>query len=207
MPFKVLFDYGHNAHAVSAMADLAQRLDVTGRRIVVFAGPGDRRDEDLVAIANAVAGRFDHYICRRDDSLRERAPDEVPRIQAAALRAAGAQESAISIIPDEQEAIDAALRMGQPGDLLLIFADALVRSWKQITKFRPAGSPAPSTLPEGDSLVVQPISSDKGQPASQRSAPRGGTVEGLVDAPAPTLNLEGLIRDERGVRFAPETED
>ena len=46
-PFKVLFDYGHNAHAVGAMADLAQRLDVTGRRIVVLAGPGDRRDEDL----------------------------------------------------------------------------------------------------------------------------------------------------------------
>ena len=88
-PFKVLFDYGHNAHAVAAMADLAARLDVTGRRIVVLAGPGDRRDEDLVAIANAVAGRFDHYICRRDDNLRDRSPDEVPRIQAAELAAAG----------------------------------------------------------------------------------------------------------------------
>ena len=40
-PFKVVFDYGHNAHAVAAMAELAQRLDVTGRRIVVVAGPGD----------------------------------------------------------------------------------------------------------------------------------------------------------------------
>ncbi|MGH8267608.1 MAG: Mur ligase family protein, partial [Steroidobacteraceae bacterium] len=39
-PFKVVFDYGHNAHAVGVMADLAQRLDVTGRRIVVLAGPG-----------------------------------------------------------------------------------------------------------------------------------------------------------------------
>jgi cyanophycin synthetase len=207
LPFKVLFDYGHNAHAVSAMADLAQRLDVTGRRIVVLAGPGDRRDEDLVAIANAVAGRFDHYICRRDDSLRDREPDEVPRIQAAALRAAGVKDAAITIIPDEQEAIDAALHMGKSGDLLLIFADALGRSWKQITKFRPAGAPSASTLPEGDSLVVQPLSSDSGQPPGQRSALRGGTAEGLVDAPAPALNLEGLIRDERGVRFAPETED
>src|SRR3546814_9316419 len=61
-PFKVLMDYGHNAHAVGMMADLAQRLDVTGRRIVVLAGPGDRRDEDLLAIAAAVAGKFDHYI-------------------------------------------------------------------------------------------------------------------------------------------------
>ena len=139
-PFKVLFDYGHNAHAVGMMADLASRLEVTGRRIVVLAGPGDRRDEDLVAIAKAVAGRFDHYICRRDDNLRDRSADEVPRIQAQALRAAGIAESAISIIPDEQDAIEAALRMGESGDLLLIFADALVRSWKQVTKFKSISS-------------------------------------------------------------------
>ena len=114
-PFKVLFDYGHNAHAVGAMADLAQRLDVTGRRIVVLAGPGDRRDEDLRAIADAVAGRFDHYICRRDDSLRDRGPDEVPKLQAAQLQLRGVPAAAISIIPDEQEAIEAALNMGQRG--------------------------------------------------------------------------------------------
>jgi len=78
----------------------------------------------------SVAGRFDHYICRRDDNLRERAPEEVPRIMAAALRAAGVAEQADLAHSDEQEAITAALEMGQPGDLLLVFADALVRSWK-----------------------------------------------------------------------------
>ncbi|HKD54970.1 MAG TPA: cyanophycin synthetase, partial [Steroidobacteraceae bacterium] len=190
-PFKVLFDYGHNAHAVAAIAELAQRLDVVGRRIVVLAGPGDRRDEDLVAIARAVAGRFDHYICRRDDNLRDRKPDEVPRIQAAALRAAGVPEAAISVIPDEQEAINAALEMGQPGDLLLVFADALVRSWKQITKFKPAGS-APAAAPA---------------PSFMRAAESNGSGAPEAAAPPVTFSLEGLIRDERGVRFAPEAED
>ncbi len=71
-PFKVIFDYGHNAHAVGVMVDLALRLDVAGRRIIVLSAPGDRRDEDIVAIAETVAGKFDHYICRRDDSLRGR---------------------------------------------------------------------------------------------------------------------------------------
>src|ERR1700761_1041858 len=161
-PFKVLFDYGHNAHAVGMMADLASRLDVTGRRIVVLAGPGDRRDEDLVAIAKAVAGRFDHYFCRRDDNLRNRGADEVPRIQAQALREAGVPESAISVIPDEQEAIEAALRMGESGDLLLIFADALVRSWKQITKFKPAGAVAAKPAPRGPrSVAGEPKSEDR----------------------------------------------
>jgi cyanophycin synthetase len=190
-PFKVLFDYGHNAHAVAAMTDLAQRLDVTGRRIVVLAGPGDRRDEDLVAIARAVAGHFDHYICRRDDNLRARAPDEVPRIMAAALRAAGVPEDAISLIPDEQEAIGAALNMGQAGDLLLVFADALVRSWKQITKFKAAGAPPPPAVREPTPLFTG-----------------DGAADGRGKEAAPVaFSFEGLIRDERGVRYAPEAED
>jgi len=197
-PFKVLFDYGHNAHAVAAMADVAARLDVGGRRIVVLAGPGDRRDEDLVAIAAAVAGRFDHYICRRDDNLRERGPDEVPRIQAAALRAAGVPAAAIEVIPDEQAAIEAALRMGRPGDLVLIFADALVRSWKQVTKFKPAGASA------------APAAAGEARPAERRPPPPGLAAEALprpAEAGAATFSLEGLIRDERGVRVAPEAED
>jgi len=186
-PFKVLFDYGHNAHAVSVMADLAQRLDVTGRRIVVICGPGDRRDEDLVAIANAVAGRFDHYICRRDDSLRGRDGDEVPGILARALQAAGVPDEAISIIPDEQKAIDAALHMGRHGDLLLIFADALVRSWKQIIKFRPEGAPE--------------VRID-----ASASSPTPSVIDPGFDE-ASFADLGDVVRDERGVRFSRESDD
>jgi cyanophycin synthetase len=186
-PFKVLFDYGHNAHAVSTMSDLAQRLDVTGRRIVVLAGPGDRRDEDLHAIAKAVAGRFDHYICRRDDNLRDRDGDEVPRIMSQALLTEGIGQECISIIPDEQEAIEAALEMGEAGDLLLIFADALTRSWKQITKFRPAGA---AELPAHVAV----------------SAPAPLITEASVE-PAAFTCLEGMLRDERGIRLAPQVDD
>jgi cyanophycin synthetase len=235
-PFKVLFDYGHNAHAVGMLADLAQRLDVTGRRIVVLAGPGDRRDEDLVAIANAVAGRFDHYICRRDDNLRDRAADEVPRIQAQALRAAGVPAGAISIVPDEQEAIEAALRMGESGDLLLIFADALVRSWKQITKFKPSGAAqthgtvdfAPrASAPTPYAYAYAFANADANADANANAGGSGNGSHGNGNGrkpggvptaqrdpgtppaaePAPDFNLEGLIRDERGIRMAPETED
>ena len=202
-PFKVLFDYGHNAHAVGVMAGLAQRLDVQGRRIVVLAGPGDRRDEDLIAIARAAAGRFDHYICRRDDGLRERAPEEVPRIQADALREAGVPAAAISIIPDEQEAIDAALNMGQPGDLLLIFADQLTRSWKQITKFKPAGAALRTERLESRTAPPHARGED-GHSVSGLGADGAG---GAHEAGPPTAALEGLIRDERGVRFAPEADD
>lgn len=182
-PFKVLMDYGHNAHAVGVMADLAQRLDVGGRRIVVVAGPGDRRDEDLREIAAAVAGRFDHYVCRRDDGLRGRDGDEVPRIIAKALQAAGVDGDDISIIPDEQQAVDAALRMALPGDLVLVFADALTRTWKQIIRFQPDGATA---------------------------APQARTEVPALDA---TLDeqlvaaMAGVVRDERGLRFEREESD
>jgi len=184
-PFKVLFDYGHNAHAVAAMADLAQRLEVSGRRLVVVAGPGDRRDEDLREIAKAVAGGFDHYICRRDDGLRGRKSDEVPQLIAATLREHGVADHQISIIPDEQDAIDAGLRMAQSGDVLLVFADALVRSWKQIIKFKPEGAP-------------------------EKVAVAANTVDEEAPGAEPDFSpeqWEGVSRDERGIFISRESDD
>jgi cyanophycin synthetase len=186
-PFKVLFDYGHNAHAVAAMADLAKRLDVSGRRLVVVAGPGDRRDEDLRDIAKAVAGGFDHYICRRDDGLRGRASDEVPKLIAATLREHGVPDDRISIIPDEQDAIDAGLRMARPGDVLLVFADALVRSWKQVIKFKPEGVPE-----KAPARAAAPVD-DGGAPAAE---PRFSPEQ-----------WEGVSRDERGIFISRESDD
>jgi cyanophycin synthetase len=110
----------------------------------------------------------------------------VPRIQARALMAQGVPAEAISIIPDEQKAIDAALRMGQPGDLLLVFADALVRSWKQVTKFRPEGSVAAAPAPA--------------------VAARAPAPEAVHEEPA-LSDFEGVVRDERGVHLPREEND
>jgi cyanophycin synthetase len=224
-PFKVIFDYAHNAHAVGAMADLAARLEVRGRRIVVVAGPGDRRDEDIRAIAAQVAGRFDHYICRRDDGLRGRAGDEVPNMIAQVLRERGVPDSAIEVIPDEQEAMAAALRQGRPGDLLLLFADALTRSWKQVIKFKPAAHDTVADAASGGD--AQGRASDARGTGSNGAT--GGAVAGATNvaaraagtwdsgaAPRSTApeqhhdalpETQGFVRDERGLRFAGEAAD
>jgi cyanophycin synthetase len=184
-PFRVILDYGHNAHAVGAMVDVVQRLEVRGRRIVVVAAPGDRRDEDVRAIGEAVAGRFDHYICRRDDGLRGRDGDEVPRMLSRALVASGVAPEQIEEIPDEQAAITQALTMARTGDLVLIFGDALQRCWDQITTFRPEGSEAmPRTT--GEFAVPAPA------PRREQRFPLDGAT---------------LVRDERGVRLARESDD
>ena len=187
-PFKVILDYGHNAHAVEAMTQLAGRLDVTGRRIVVVAGPGDRRDEDIRDIARTVAGHFDHYICRRDDSLRGRDGDEVPRIIAKTLVGEGVPETSITEIPEEQAAVDAALRMGRAGDLLLIFGDEIVRSWKQIIHFQTEGALRPVT--------------------AEYAIPKPAAVPSPSVVPEnATHDIATLVRDERGVRLARESDD
>jgi cyanophycin synthetase len=137
----------------------------------------------------------------------------VPRIQAEALRAAGVGEAAISIIPDEQEAIEAALRMGQTGDLLLIFADALARSWKQITKFKSSGTAAGHVAQSAatvESITPAPLQSN-----GANGAIEAGTNNGMhhyfsaatAAEPVATLGLEGIIRDERGLRMAPASDD
>jgi cyanophycin synthetase len=82
--------------------------------------------------------------------------------------------------------------------LLLIFADALVRSWKQITKFKTATGPALAPAP---SMVNE----SRGNGASARP-PRDHGVPAAPEA-VPEFNLEGLIRDERGIRMAPESSD
>ena len=107
----------------------------------------------------------------------------VPLILARTLQAQGVSEDQISIIPDEQEAIDAALRMGLAGDLVLIFADALTRSWKQVIKFRPEGA-APVRKPDA--------------PVAESS---------FVTAEETASELEGRVRDERGVRMGREEDD
>jgi cyanophycin synthetase len=185
-PFKVILDYGHNPAAVEAMCDLVARLDVSGRRIVVLAAPGDRRDEDIADIGRIAAGRFDRYLCRRDDSLRGRKPDEVPNLLRDALVAHGAASEAISVVPDEQAAVDAALREARPGDLVLIFVDAITRSWKQVIQFNPNGD---------------------GRPFERTRTSRPEPVLATAESGPGEERRREVIRDLRGVRLRRETDD
>jgi cyanophycin synthetase len=205
-PFKVILDYGHNAHAVGMLVDLAARLDVKGRRILVLSAPGDRRDVDIRDVGAAAAGRFDLYICRRDDSRRGRGHDEVPKMLRQALIEGGVPEGQIVLIPDEQEAVDYALRAGRTGDLVLLFADELTRSWKQILHFEPVEEGMAPTA--RTSMSHAPDNSEKRETRSEkRVAPDGN---GKLGAAAPAIirfDEDLLIRDERGVRLARETDD
>ncbi len=176
-PFKVILDYGHNPAALKAMAALADQLEVKGRRLCVVAMPGDRRDEDIIDGAAALAGHFDHFICKADDRRRGRGHDEVPQMMRQALIDNGVDDAAITIIPDEVEAVTAALERAAPGDLLVIFGDDTTRCWKQIIYFN-SDSEAPVT-------EAAPVAS-----------PIDTSFEDMFESD------QNLIRDARGVRLA-----
>jgi cyanophycin synthetase len=88
----------------------------------------------------------------------------------------------ILLIPSEEAATDAALREAQAGDLLLIFGDAITRTWKQIVQFRPEAVPPP---------------------VERRRAPRPEPVLAAVATVLEDHRRE-FVRDSRGVRIARE---
>ncbi len=176
-PFKVILDYGHNPAAMSAMAGLADRLDVKGKRIVVVSVPGDRRDVDVVDAARMLAGHFDHFICKADDNRRKRGHDEIPLLFKAALISHGVAEDQISVIPNEEDAVAASLEMAQTGDLVIIFGDNSPRCWKQIIYFNAPDKDAPLATKPASVVVPKPF-------------------EDLSDSDF------SMVRDGRGVRLA-----
>ena len=91
------------------------------------------------------------------------------------------------------EALAAAFR---PGDLLLIFADALTRSWKQVIKFKPEVA-AQSAATNGAAA---------GEPKTRPAAPRPEDPA-MAARDAGGFEARGFVRDERGLRFAGEAED
>lgn len=134
-PFKVILDYAHNPAAVKAMCGLVDRFEAEGRKIVVLAAPGDRRDEDIREIAAIAAPHFDHFICRCDDNRRGRGEDEVAVMLKNKLLEDGIDADRIEVITDEQEATSRVLQIAEPGDLILVLADNIKRTWKQIIYF------------------------------------------------------------------------
>ena len=182
--FKTLLDYAHNPAAAEAMGALVSRMDVRGRRLLAFAAPGDRRDEDIEAMARAVAPHFDHFVCKQDDRRRGRADGEVPALLREHLLAAGVADAAVEVIPDEAEAVDHALRLAAEGDLLVIFGDDITRCWKQIVQFGAAG---------GDGGATPTAAPARPDPT-----------------PAPAFALQKgqrLVHDDRGVRLVNDAPD
>ena len=120
--FRVMIDYAHNPHGLTALSELAQGLR-RNRLVCVLGLPGDRRNEDIRAAATVVGRHFDRVIVRDDFDLRGRKPGEVAGIIRDGLLAGGLKESQIVERREEAEAIALAVTEAQAGDLVVYIAD------------------------------------------------------------------------------------
>lgn len=136
----LLLDFAHNAAGLAAIRDLVHALQ--RRPIVSFGMAGDRRDDDLRALGAALAGFDPRCVILREQPayLRGRRPGEVPALLAAGLRGAGYPDTAIHFTESEPAALDLALRLAEPDELVLLLLHTereAVTAWLQAHAARP----------------------------------------------------------------------
>ena len=133
--FHVLLDYAHNTAAYRNMAAFVKLLRVD-RRIGVIAAPGDRRDHDITAMGAIAATAFDRLIIKEDDNRRGRALGESAALVRTGATQGGMPKDKIEIVTDEVEAVEHGLRQAIKGDVVVILADNIKRTYEQVIRFR-----------------------------------------------------------------------
>jgi len=135
-PFKVVVDFAHNPGAFEAIGRMVGALSHGGRRICVFTSPKDRNDAHLAEVARTVAGHFDYFICR-ESAVARGGTSVVSGKLRDALVGLGIAEDCIAVIPDEDEAVMAGLKMAASGDVLFIMFSPRPdnRVWEVIQSF------------------------------------------------------------------------
>ena len=118
--YHALVDYAHNPASYEAWGAFVRNWP--GERIGVVGGPGDRRDEDFVALGKLSAEIFDRLIVKEDYDTRGR-----PRGEAADLICRGVEQALSGCryesMLDETKAINTALDEARGGSLVVILPE------------------------------------------------------------------------------------
>lgn len=124
--YHVLVDYAHNPASYEALGAFLRNW-TTGNRIGVIGGPGDRKDENFVALGKLSAQIFDRVVIKEDDDNRGR-----PRGTACELIVQGICQvnpnCSYEVILDETQAINRALDEAPKGSLVVILPESVNRA-------------------------------------------------------------------------------
>jgi len=119
----VIVDYGHNTSALGALLEAIEQFPQPQRR-VVYSAAGDRRDCDMVRQGEMLGENFDHVILYEDHYTRGRADGEIMGLFRQGL-AGGSRVRQIEEVRGAIKAVETALQMVQPGELLVVQADEI----------------------------------------------------------------------------------
>ena len=136
-PFTVIMDYAHNMDGISQLSAFVDRLNVSGRKLLMFQVRGDVEDGYIKRMAAAAAGHFDHYVGRTHPVYTGPDEQKVLALIREALLETGVEEHQISTTANPSFAVETMLKMGKKGDLLVFTPGSKQRldTWRQITSF------------------------------------------------------------------------
>jgi cyanophycin synthetase len=124
--FSVIVDFAHNPHGMKAISKLVGSFEATVK-IAIIAGTGDRRDEDIIHLAEEAASIFDELIIRQDISLRGRPGQEIIDLVRRGIHNIDPSKKT-TVIEKESEAVDFAFKTAPKGSLIFITSDMILNA-------------------------------------------------------------------------------
>ena len=124
---RVWLDFAHNPEGIAGLLDVVAGAGRQGRLAIILGHAGNRRDEDICAVAHAAARyRPDRVVLKEIKGYeRGRELGEVAGLMRAALLADGIAPAAIEFIPDEVSAARSVLDWARPGDVVVLLIHAM----------------------------------------------------------------------------------
>jgi len=130
--FELIIDYAHNTAGFIELKTFLDRTKAT-RKVGIFTGVGDRRDEDIRNLGICAGKMFDQIIIRHDKDMRGRPEAEITRLIIEGIKQEN-EKAEILIISDERKAVQHVLDHAQEGDFIVVCTDAIQESIDYVKK-------------------------------------------------------------------------
>ena len=119
-PWIVIVDYAHEPESVSRLYQTVANIPHQ-RLIHVFGSSGGGRDVARRAVLGQIAGQHADIMIVTDEDPHDENPLAIMEAIARAARLEGKREGdTLFLIPDRQKAIEHAMRLARPGDLVML---------------------------------------------------------------------------------------
>lgn len=129
----VIVDYGHNTSALKSLIEVVEQFPHV-RRSVVYSAAGDRRDCDMIEQGELLGQAFDRVILYEDHYRRGRAEGEIISLFRRGLGTSTRVKEIVEI-QGAVQAVEAALRTSQPGELLVLQADEIEETVEFVKRY------------------------------------------------------------------------
>ena len=147
----MIVDYGHNPASLTAMIEAMDSFPHE-RRLAVYSAAGDRRDSDMVEQGEMLGDAFDLVVLYEDHYLRGRQPGDIIRLFRQGVDKGSRTRQVVEVV-GSVKALQAALQVARPGDLLLLQADTIDETVEFMRKYLAAAKESGREVTFADALA------------------------------------------------------